>query len=238
MHTSTVLQSSDFRYWYREKAERIPTDFAAHFPDYHELDRVGVVSLSLEDGILQASGVLLALTTAFYDRQRAKGEPFFNYPQHFALFGASEGLQTRSGTVSLSSEVIGPPWGNLDVWPESNWHVAPVTVEGMLWKVFDLQINRLFWPEGFLPQQPATRLPNYMWRMLRTRLKAVYHYAAAAPTMEIEGNRKVARIREQSLRTLPAGSEEAKERLPRRERFRQAAASAFLDTMACCFEGE
>src|SRR5689334_22325192 len=123
MHTSTVLQSSDFHYRRVAQEASVPTDFASLFPDYHELDRVGVVSLFLEDGILQAGGTLLALTTAFYDVQRAKGEPFFNYPQHFALFGGSEGtLQTRSGTIPFSPDVIGPSWGNLDVWPDSNWH--------------------------------------------------------------------------------------------------------------------
>jgi hypothetical protein len=237
MHTSTVLQSSDFRYWRIEQDVSVTADFASLFPDYHELDRVGVVSLSLEDGIRQAGSVLLALTTAFYDTQRAKGEPFFNYPQHFALLGGSRGkIQTRSGAVPLSADVIGPFWGNLDVWPESNWHLAPATVEGMLRKVFDLQINRLFWPEGFLPELPSTRLPDYMWRILRSRLKAVYHYDAAAPTMKIEGTPKAARIVEQSLRALPAGSGELRETLPGVERFRQVSASEFLETMTCCFE--
>src|SRR5262245_41951748 len=113
MHTSTVLQSSDFCYRRMERERSVPADFASLFPDYHELDRVGVVSLSLEDGILQVGGTLLALTTTFYDVQRAKGEPFFNYPQHFALFGESEGkIPTHCGTVPLSPDVIGPPWGN------------------------------------------------------------------------------------------------------------------------------
>lgn len=237
MHTSTVLQSSDFRYRRREQAENIPVEFASLFPDYHELDRVGVVTLSLEDGILEVGGTLLALTTAFYDVQRAKGELFFNYPQHFALFGESEGkIQTRSGAIPFSAEVIGSPWGNLDVWPESNWHGAPATAEGMLRKVFDLQINRLFWPEGFLPQEPAARLAEYVQSLLRSRLKAIYYFHAAVPTMEVEGAPKAARIVQKSLRALSIEADAATETLPRVERFRQVLPAEFLATMDNCFE--
>src|SRR5262245_12100518 len=119
MHTSSLLQASDFRYWRIEAGARVGVDFRSLFPDYHELDRVGVVSLSVEDGVLHAGVVLLALATAFYDRLRARGEPFFNYPQHFALLGGSHGeVQTRSGTVPMTARAISPAWGNLDVWPE------------------------------------------------------------------------------------------------------------------------
>lgn len=239
MHTSTVLQSSDFRYRRIAQSESVPTDFDTFFPDYHELDRIGVVSLSLEDGILQAGGTLLALTTAFYDVQRTKDIPFFIYPQHFALLGEGAGrIRTDTATVPISQDVLGSTWGNLDVWPESNWHLAPATVEGMLRKVFDLQINRLFWPEGFLPQSLATRLPNYIGRILRSRLKAVYLTNPVAPTMEVEGTPKVAQLVKRSLDSLPDEAGEAKTMLPDIERFRQVTPTAFLETMSCCFAEE
>src|SRR5436190_9306686 len=89
MHTSSLLTASDFAYWRLEAGGAAPIDFAALFPDYHELDRVGVVSPHLEDGIHFTGASLLALATAFYDVQRAKATAFFNYPQHFALLGGA-----------------------------------------------------------------------------------------------------------------------------------------------------
>ena len=67
MHTSTRLRADDFHFWQHAQ----PVDFATFAPTYHEQDRVGVVSLGLEDGVLHTSYALLAFTTAFYDRLRA-----------------------------------------------------------------------------------------------------------------------------------------------------------------------
>ena len=52
MHTSKLLKSSDFQYWRLTQEERINVDFEGFCPDYHELDRVGVISPCLEDGVL------------------------------------------------------------------------------------------------------------------------------------------------------------------------------------------
>ncbi len=72
MHTSTRLRADDFHFWQQTASANQPVDFATFSPDYHEQDRVGVISLGLEDGVLQTSYALLALTTAFYDRLRAR----------------------------------------------------------------------------------------------------------------------------------------------------------------------
>src|SRR5687768_2655344 len=85
MHTSTRLCAGDFHFWRQEAQDgkeinteiniviNTEVDFALFSPNYHEQDRIGVVSLGLEDGVLHTSYALLAFTTAFYDRLRARG---------------------------------------------------------------------------------------------------------------------------------------------------------------------
>ena len=98
MHTSTLLKSSDFQYWRLTDDRRISADFGTFCPDYHELDRVGVISPCFEDGILYTGDALLALTTAFYDVLRSQGTDFFDYPQHFAFIGTPEVLSTHTAS--------------------------------------------------------------------------------------------------------------------------------------------
>src|SRR5262245_48475221 len=189
MHTSTVLRSSDFRYLHRAGEQFVSTDFATLFPDYHVQDRAGVISRYLEDGLLHTGGALLALTTAFYDALRARGTAFFNYPQHFAILGGDGvEIQTRTGRLPRDAEVIGSAWGNLDVWPDSNWLTAPATGIGMLKAVFDHQINRLFWPEDLRPDASDALLPPHVRAILRSRLKSVFYYDSTSPTIEIHGS--------------------------------------------------
>src|SRR4051794_7821369 len=87
MHTSTRLCAGDFHYWRQAPTGAQAVHFAAFCPNYHYQDRVGVVSLALEQGVLETSYAILALTTAFYDCLRASHEHFFDYPQHFAFVG-------------------------------------------------------------------------------------------------------------------------------------------------------
>lgn len=51
MHTSALFQATDFRYRRIEGQGSVDARFAELFPEYHELDRVGVVSLRAADGI-------------------------------------------------------------------------------------------------------------------------------------------------------------------------------------------
>ena len=175
MHTSQALRSSHFEYRSPGSGGRVA--FSAFCAGYHEQDRVGVVSPHLEDGVLHTAYALLALTTAFYDVQRAGGSDFFIYPQHIAIIGQGQptasspraengradtvGIATRAGCLDLTLDEagIGGAWAWLDVWPQSNWFTAPAAPTAMLKKVFDLHINRLFWPQHFTPkprQEQAT----------------------------------------------------------------------------------
>lgn len=72
MHTSARLSASDFTFWRQTANGDQQIDFATFSPDYHPQDRIGVISLTLEDGVLHTSYALLAFTTAFYDCLRAR----------------------------------------------------------------------------------------------------------------------------------------------------------------------
>lgn len=185
MHTSTRLAAADFQYWRWTEEGSIQCSFADFCPDYHELDRVGVVSPCLEDGVLFVGRTLLALTTAFYDSQRARFSDFFDYPQHFAFVNAiGEGVQTDSHGTAPNAAETWAAWSWLDVWPDNKWITAPATATDLLQRVFDFQINRLFWPRGLAPAPDEQGLPAYAYQILRTHLKSVYLYTTGTPVQE------------------------------------------------------
>jgi hypothetical protein len=238
MHTSKVLRATDFKYWRLHEGDAVQTDLRNFSPGYHVQDRIAIVSPSLEDGVLNAGYAILALTTAFYGVMRARGEDFYDYPQHFALLGADEeGINTGAGRLPIDDETIGAVWGGLDVWPDSNWIPARETVSGMLRKVFDLQINRLFWPENLATDEDQSTFPIYVRKLLKARLKTVYYYNTATPNVEIRVTQPAEDTVQKSIARLPAieGSEAplrvtqpANDGLFCAERFRQVSAGEFL----------
>jgi hypothetical protein len=224
--------------------------FEALFPGYHELDRVAVVSPRWEDGVLHTGVALLALTTAFYDAMRARETTFFNYPQHFALLGESAGLSVP-GEGPLDCKGLGATWGNLDVWPETNWLGAPATAAGMLRKLFEIQINRLFWPELLVPGPGDALLPAYARRIMASRLKSVHYYRTASPNVELQASPTAVKVIRGSVSRLPgegagpaqgpsptASSESETGLPPRVEPLRHVTPSDFLAEMAACFQVE
>ena len=260
MHTSQALRSSHFQYRRFGAGAPACVGFNSFCAGYHEQDRVGVVSPHLEDGILHAGYALLALTTAFYDAQRARGGDFFIYPQHFAIIGADQScddlprrvgganrciVATGAGRLDLTPDDagIGGAWGWLDVWPASNWLTASAAPAAMLKKVFDFQINRLFWPQEFVAREaPQTDpLPDYARRILRTRLKSVCYYNTSAPTVEISAAQPAAEIVRTSIKRLPTAVRRTlyqDARPPRpagRESHRQVSVDDFLQDMESCF---
>ena len=240
MHTSKLLKTSDFQYWRLSQDERIPVDFAEFCPGYHELDRIGVISPRLEDGILYTGEVLLALTTAFYEVLRARETDFFDYPQHFAFIGAGEDTVHTRGE-RLPMDRIGTGWGNLDVWPDSKWIPTPGSVAGMLKKVFDFQINRLLLPHGFKSGSDESLLPAYARKMLETRLKAVYYYNTPIPNVEVRGSQQVVDLVQRSIAEFPGIENEieptAQDNFPSAGRYQQVSVDEFLEDMAGCFDG-
>lgn len=236
MHTSTRLAATDFYYGQRTAAGTVSCSFADFCPNYHELDRVAVVSLSLEDGVLYTGRTLLALTTAFYDSQRERRADFFDYPQHFALVGTTAtGVQLGS-TATPNTPELWAAWSWLDVWPSHKWISAPPTATGMLQRVFDYQINRLFWPYHLLPTFAEQPLPDYAYRMLRTRLKAVYYYSLATgpqmqlPTLAVRSSAVANELWQECIARLPAAPGSS----PAEECFQAVQVDEFLRTMQLC----
>ncbi len=242
MHTSSALRSTHFQYRRIDANERTHVGFNAFCAEYHEQDRVAVVSPHLEDGILHTGYALLALTTAFFDAQRARGGDFFVYPQHFAIIGADQsGVATGAGRLELTLDDagVGSAWGWLDVWPSSNWFTAPATPTAMLRKLFDLQINRLFWPQDLAAQDASSAepLPAYARRILERRLKSVYFYRSPAPTLEIKPAQPAVAILQESVNRLPAAVQGALRQNAHAgpELYRQVGVADFLHAMESCF---
>ncbi len=250
MHTSSVISATDFQYWQRGTNGPARVPFSAFCPDYEASDRTGFVSPCLEDGILHTSHAILALTTAFYDAWRDRTDDFFIYPQHFAILDISaEGVNSGSGRLRLNRDRLGWPWGNLDVWPDSQWVRSDGSVSGALKKAFDLHINRLFLPESFVPGARENRLPGYALKIMRTRLKSVYFYKSDKPDIEIRARSNANEVAAQSVWRLSqleglsaehlalAGEEEdSKTGHCYVERFRRADPGQFLEAMGACFE--
>ncbi len=247
MHTSHILQSDNFQYWQKEQDALVQVDFDTCFPDYHSVDRIGVVAPHLEDGVLYTKYALLAATTTFYDGLRARGGEFFDYPHHFAFCDVTaEGVAIQGGRQRLDQTTFGA-WSGLDVWPESQWIQASGSVESMLQHVFAWQINCLFWPEPFMPTVGIEQLPVYVKPLLAARLKTVYYYNTTQPDVEIHVNETVeALVREKVLPRLPepvralpqptATPAPADSHFPYVEQYRRVSVDAFLADMAPCFQ--
>jgi hypothetical protein len=239
MHTSTRLSSADIQWFRNGPTGAQAASFTDFCPDYHELDRVGVVSPTLEAGVYHTSHALLALTTAFYDCLRLRGQEFFDYPQHFAFVG-SEGdcICTNSGLLPVTTPKVWDAWSWLDVWPANKWVTAPVAATGMVQRLFDYQINRLFWPQSLQPKSYEAALPSYVGKMLRTRLKEVYYYDDTKEGQLVQRDDQITvciapegnRIVQESLNRLPTAVP-ATHALPTTQSYTRISIDDFLDSM-------
>jgi hypothetical protein len=127
MHTSKELRRDSFAIELHGESASID-DVLIGFGGH---DRLGLV---VRDpcGAVGASNLLLAAVTAFYDRQRARGEEFFIYPDYF-LFHVDRPLGDHS---------------MLDVFPSHKEVVVPSDPEAILEAVNDRAITWLLVPEG------------------------------------------------------------------------------------------
>ena len=239
MHTSTVLQSTDFEYSVSRSGQMVGATFEEFCPDYSELDRTAVIAPVVEDGLLSTATALLAQTTAFYDIQRSKSDDFFIYPQHFAILNfGDEGLGARSGRLDVDFTNAEPPWGNLDVWPSCKLIPVDDGVLPHLKAVFDHQMNRLYWPQAFFPRSaPANPLPEYTRRMLASSLKSVYLYGSDTVNVEVRASDAGEEIVEGSgirLEKLTKGDVERPSLAV--NRFQRLAVESFLARVSMCFD--
>jgi hypothetical protein len=238
MHTRAILRFDHFR---TSGAEgRCPLGFPHLCPEYHPQDRIAVVAPQLDAAVSGTARALLACTTAFYDASRDRGNDYFDYPQHFCILDADgQTVNTTRGRVEADIAAVAAAWSNLDVWPECKWHCTDGTSNAMLRKVFELQIDRVFWPEGFSTPDDDPPLPAYMRRTLMSHLKQVCYYNASEPTVNIHAGGPALELVKASLARLPGddscGRATGQELRPgadgfiaHGERFRQVSCMDFL----------
>ena len=134
MHSSQELRPGDFAFAVAGRA----ATFAEVFPGFEDRDRLGIVVRS-PGGALGASALLLATVTAFYERERARGDAFFRYPDYYVFH-------------------VGPavgPYAMLDIWPDHKEVTVPASdPEALLRAVNDRAITRLLVEDG-PPGAPA-----------------------------------------------------------------------------------
>ena len=243
MHTSALIKAEHFEYFQHVADDDLTMacDFDDCFPDYHDQDRLGVVAVPYEHGVLYTGFALLAFTTAFYDALRARGGEFFDYPQHYFFFDRSDkGVNTTVGRCQLDEDTVGLVRG-LDVWPQNKWVPLSGRVSGMIQTIFDYHINRLFWPYGQKPAVGETKLPWHVKKMLRTRLKGVYYYNSPRPNIEIRGSAPAEKIVWETISRLRAISDPLPARSsPSRdvEGYEQVEVDTFLASIDSVLEAE
>ena len=228
MHTSKILEAGHFEYRRLGAADAGPSTagFDALCPDYHPQDRLGIVSAPFEAGLRHTGLAVLAWTTAFYDALRAAYPTgFFEYPQHYVFYAADEHADGAVGS-----------WSHLDVWPDCKRVASPVSVSGLVQLLFEYEINRLLWPHLLGAAADEARLPNYMLRMLRTRLKGVCVYGGDSPTIEIRGGEPASRLTRETREQAGLGADGDPTRSSV-EAYQQLDGDHFLDTyLAAAFE--
>jgi hypothetical protein len=169
VHT-TVLGSDEFEL----TIDGEPAAIETLFEGFSEHDRLGIV-IAADHGAAGAATLILAAVTAFYDRLRATGEPFFAYPDYFALH-------------------VGQPHGSLrklDVFPDHKEVVVPADAESIVRALNDRAITRLLVPER-VPRtprlQPETRASAE--RRIRTALVYSRRGRVLRPDVSVTGSER------------------------------------------------
>ena len=157
MHSS-ILRGSDFRI----TQQREEVSHARFFRDLSTTDRVGVFAPEGIDG-LGACLLLLAHTTAFYDRYRATGEDFFAYPDHYTF-------QRRTPPASYAM---------LDVWPRHKDVPVADDAGQTLDAILDRAINVLVVPAG---SAGTTECAPAQMASARRTIRRCYTYSATGAT--------------------------------------------------------
>lgn len=127
MHSSKELASDMFCI---EVAGRRVASAAELIPGFTAQDRLGVV-IREPLGAVWNSALILALVTAFYDKQRALNPDFFIYPDYYIFHtGCSLGMYSM-----------------FDVWPDHKWVAVEDEAEALLRAINDRGITALVLPE-------------------------------------------------------------------------------------------
>ena len=167
MHTTSTLRRADFEV----TADGRPADVETLLPGFTEQDRLGIVVAS-DHGAAGASTLILATVTAFYDRLRMGGQPFFAYADYFTFqLGRPRGSH-----------------GKLEIYPSHKEVVVTDDPEQILRAINDRAITRLLVPDG------APGAPRYALETLasaRRRIGTALLYSptgrVTAPDVSITG---------------------------------------------------
>jgi hypothetical protein len=166
MHTTT-LRSDEFAI----TIDGHPASLEDVFPDFDEHDRLGIV-VHEQLGAAGAGSLILAAVTAFYDRLRAAGEPFFAYADYFAFHvGADHGTLRK-----------------LDVWPAHKEVVVPNDAERILEAINDRGVTRLLAPAaaaGANPAQPDLERETRHSALRRIRTALIYSPTGQTPGADV-----------------------------------------------------
>jgi hypothetical protein len=155
VHT-TALRSEEFEI----TVDGRPATIDDVFPGFDEHDRLGIV-IHDDLGAAGAASLILAAVTAFYDRLRATGEPFFAYADYFAFhIGADRGTLRK-----------------LDVYPAHKEVVVANDAERILEAINDRGVTRVLVPDrprGPQPAEPALERETLHSAQRRIRTALVY----------------------------------------------------------------
>jgi hypothetical protein len=167
MHTTTTLRSADFEIIADGRRGAIET----LLPGFTEQDRLGIV-VTGDRAAAGASTLILAAVTAFYDRLRMAGTPFFAYADYFTF-------------------ALGRPRGShakLEIFPSHKEVVVAEDPEQILRAINDRAITRLLVPDG-PPGAPvfAPETLDSARRRIRTALLYSPTGRVTAPDVSITG---------------------------------------------------
>lgn len=126
MHSTKTLRPDSFTF----EVNRQVSELSTVFPGFGEVDRLGVVVRAPCGGV-GASHAILAAITDFYERQRARYDDFFVYPD-FYLFHVGR----RFGNHAM-----------LDVFPGHKEVVVEDEPKSILQAVNDRRVTRLLVPD-------------------------------------------------------------------------------------------
>ncbi len=207
MHT-TGLRSHDFRI----EIAGAPAGVEDVFPGFDEHDRLGIVITS-DHGARGAATLILATVTAFYDRLRAAGEPFFAYADYFAFHVAGPRGSLRK----------------LDVWPEHKEVIVARAPEAVLEAINDRGVTRLLVPHGS-PGSPALARETVASARRRIVTAVAYAPGGAVPGADItvSGSAEPATFVGQMLESTGAAGGP----VPGAETFRRLPLNEALDLLA------
>jgi hypothetical protein len=182
--------------------------------------RLAVVSPLPADAIISAGYLISALIALHYQRRPASEPGSCNYPEHILLFEARQGLDDAG---------MERTWGNLDIWPKSQWRGCDGSLRAYLAAVVSEDVEVMLWPHALTVGAAVSDLSQASF----PRLRDVWLYGGPRPNHAISVDTAVEALVQRSLRAVPSGDPRVDDRLKRTdfvERYRRVTVAEFLAT--------